>query len=68
VWHATLNAFGGAFLFTFVTGADNIRLGVLLAVAYAVLAIAGAVFLGRRVLPGGDLDPATESRSVVLAA
>ncbi len=39
VWHATLNAFGGAFLFTMVSGADKERLGQLLAIAYAVLAI-----------------------------
>jgi hypothetical protein len=40
VWHTTLNAFGGGFFFGFVTGADQDRLGVLLAVAYAVLGAA----------------------------
>lgn len=40
VWHATLNAFGGSFFFTMVTGADQTRLGLLLAGAYAVLGIA----------------------------
>ncbi|CAN5564460.1 hypothetical protein BH10ACT10_BH10ACT10_20510 [soil metagenome] len=47
VWHATLNAFGGAFLFTMVTGDDRLRLGTLLAIAYAVLAVV-AVLLARR--------------------
>ena len=42
VWHATLNAFGGAFFFTMVTGADKDRLGVLLGVVYA---LAGLVTL-----------------------
>jgi hypothetical protein len=37
VWHATLNAFGGAFLFRMVTGADLARLGLLLGLAYAVV-------------------------------
>ena len=36
VWHATLNAFGGAFFFSMVTGADKDRLGLLLGLAYAV--------------------------------
>ncbi|MEO5711568.1 MAG: hypothetical protein ABIQ59_17300 [Nocardioidaceae bacterium] len=47
VWHATLNAFGGAFLFTMVSGADRDRLGLLLAAAYALLAVV-AVLLARR--------------------
>jgi hypothetical protein len=46
VWHATLNAFGGAFFFTMVSGADRERLGLLLAGAYAVLAVV-AVLLAR---------------------
>jgi hypothetical protein len=37
VWHATLNAFGGAFFFGMVTGADKLRLGVLLGVTYSAL-------------------------------
>lgn len=40
VWHATLNAFGGMFFFDMVTGADNARLGLLLGLAYALLAAA----------------------------
>lgn len=40
VWHATLNTFGGSFLFTMVSGADKERLGLLLGVAYALLALA----------------------------
>jgi hypothetical protein len=54
VWHATLNAFGGAFFFTMVEGADQDRLGVLLAAAYAVLAIAALVW-SRRLR--GEQDP-----------
>ena len=48
VWHATLNAFGGAFLFTMVTGADRDRLGLLLSGAYAVLAVVAVVLARRR--------------------
>jgi hypothetical protein len=55
VWHATLNAFGGAFFFTMVTGADNARLGLFLGIAYAVLAVA-AFGWSRR--PGSTPDPA----------
>jgi membrane protease YdiL (CAAX protease family) len=40
VWHATLNAFGGAFFFTMVSGADKARLGVMLAIAYVLVAAA----------------------------
>lgn len=47
VWHATLNAFGGAFFFTMVSGADQDRLGLLLAVAYAMLAVL-ALLVSRR--------------------
>lgn len=49
VWHATLNAFGGAFFFTMVTGADKERLGLLLALAYALAGLATVVpgLLGR---------------------
>lgn len=50
VWHATLNAFGGAFFFTMVDGADRVRLGTLLAVAYALVAVA-TVLLARRRTP-----------------
>lgn len=62
VWHATLNAFGGAFLFTMITGADRDRLGLLLAGAYAVLALA-AVAAG-----GGRARGATSLPEPVLAA
>ena len=62
VWHATLNAFGGAFFFTMVTGADQARLGLLLSAAYAVLALV-ALIVSRRLPstpppePGHDLSP-----------
>lgn len=39
VWHATLNAFGGAFFFTMVTGADKDRLGLMLGLVYALAAL-----------------------------
>lgn len=47
VWHASLNAFGGAFFFGMVSGADQARLFLLLAVAYTLLGSA-ALVLGRR--------------------
>ena len=40
VWHAALNATGGLFFFTMVSGADRVRLGYLLASVYAVTATA----------------------------
>ena len=40
VWHASLNATSGLFVFKMVTGADNDRLGYLMAGAYAVVAMA----------------------------
>ena len=45
VWHATLNAFGGAFFFTMVTGADLDRLNLLLAIAYGVAGLAALLLL-----------------------
>lgn len=51
VWHATLNAFGGPFLFTMVSGADRDRLGVLLGVVYALVGLATLVTWRRRVTP-----------------
>jgi membrane protease YdiL (CAAX protease family) len=43
VWHASLNAFGGLFVFRMVTGDDQARLGLLLGLAYMTLAIAMAL-------------------------
>lgn len=55
VWHATLNAFGGAFFFTMVTGTDRDRLGMLLGVVYALGALLTLVpALVRRVSGGGS--------------
>ncbi len=57
VWHATLNAFGGAFFFTMVTGADKERLGTLLALSYAVLALVSLIpAIGGRA-GTSELDP-----------
>lgn len=39
IWHAMLNAFGGAYFFTMVTGADKQRLGLLLGLVYAFAAL-----------------------------
>jgi hypothetical protein len=48
VWHASLNAFGGPWLFQMVAGADRDRLALIMSVAYAVLGIVlGAVALRR---------------------
>ena len=57
VWHATLNAFGGAFFFSMVDGADKERLGTLLALSYAVLALISLIPAvgGRR--GTSELDP-----------
>ena len=49
VWHATLNAFGGQFFFTMVTGADRERLGTLLAVVYGLVALGTVVATWGRV-------------------
>ena len=48
VWHASLNTFGGSFLFTMVTGTDHARLDLLLTAAYVLLAIAWLVLSRRR--------------------
>ncbi len=45
VWHASLNAVGGLFFFQMVTGADRFRLELLLAITYAVLAVAAYLWL-----------------------
>ena len=56
VWHAMLNAVGGPFFFTMVTGDDNARLGVLLSCAYAVLGATWYVVHRRRRLTATRLD------------
>ncbi len=48
VWHASLNAVGGMFFFTMVTGVDKARLGVLLSGAYVVLAAVWYLAVSRR--------------------
>ncbi len=63
VWHATLNAFGGAFFFTMVTGADQDRLGLLLSGAYALVAVLAVVLARRRVTV-----PATDAQREAVAA
>jgi len=58
VWHATLNAFGGAFVFTMVTGADLDRLDLLLGVSYG-LAGAVAALIALRSRAAGETDTVT---------
>ena len=60
VWHATLNATGGAFVFQMVTGEDNNRLGTLLAVAYALVAVATLVATWGRLRKERELTEATQ--------
>jgi len=61
VWHATLNATSGGFAFTMVEGADKARLGVLLSVAYVLVAVAMVAVTrptaGSRPLGSGDGRP-----------
>jgi hypothetical protein len=49
VWHASLNALGGPFLFSMVYGADRDRLGWIMSIAYGLLAIGFAAAALRRV-------------------
>ncbi len=56
VWHAMLNAVGGGFVFTMVEGADKARLGILLSVAYVVVALA-MLAVTRPALGSGDGRP-----------
>lgn len=66
IWHATLNAFGGEFFFLMVTGADRRRLGLLLAAAYALVAVAT---LARPLRRGTPANPrSAEDASPDLAA
>lgn len=61
VWHASLNAFGGMFFFDMVTGPDNARLGLLLGLAYALLAVILAV---RSLRSADDRIEPTEATAV----
>ena len=56
VWRATLNAFGGSFFFTMVSGQDRANLGLLLAGGYAVLATGMCLVGSRRWSPTGTND------------
>ena len=66
VWHAVLNAFGNAFFFSMVSGADRDRLNLLLGLEYAVVgltALAACSLVARRrderLDVDRDLEPAT---------
>ena len=69
VAHASLNVLGGRFLFQMVTGADRARLGLIMAVAYALLGLALAAVLARvrlttrRVTSGGRSGCVARGRS-----
>jgi CAAX protease family protein len=68
VWHATLNATGGAFFFTMVTGEDNDRLGTLLAVTYALVALGTVIATWGRRGERTELPAASEERHSIGAA
>ncbi len=64
VWHATLNAFGGAFFFSMVTGPDLDRLNILLALVYALAGVAAVIpylLSGRE--PKASVSPTGRSHS-----
>jgi hypothetical protein len=65
VWHSVLNAFGNAFFFSMVTGADRDRLNLLLGLEYAVVAaVALAVFhANRRHHDGSDPELKVDDRT-----
>jgi membrane protease YdiL (CAAX protease family) len=63
VWHATLNTFGGAFLFGMVTGADQYRLFLLLTLAYCGIAAAAVALGRRRTRAVGDVEEAVQGWS-----
>ncbi len=65
VWHSALNALGGSFLFTMVTGDDLARLGYILAVVYGLVAVGVAVTIAtrsRRDVPPPQATPVEPSR------
>ena len=66
VWHATLNAFGGSFFFTMVSGADKDRLGLLLSAAYAVLALAALLISRHRTNTDDPAPTVSEQRRHVV--
>jgi hypothetical protein len=67
VWHATLNATGGAFFFKMVTGADNDRLSVLLGVVYALTALGTVVATWSRLGERTDLPAPAKDRPNAVA-
>jgi membrane protease YdiL (CAAX protease family) len=64
VWHASLNAVGGPFFFTMVTGADKARLGLLLSGSYVVLGTVWYIAVSRR---RPSADPRTDELAVARA-
>ncbi len=69
VWHAVLNAFGNAFFFAMVSGADRDRLNLLLGLEYALVgAVALTIFKlarRRRDEAGPDLEADEPDRLLV---
>ncbi len=62
VWHASLNAASGLFVFTMVSGDDNARLGLLLSLEYTVVAVLAYFVGGRHLNLREDPPPLPESR------
>lgn len=64
VWHTALNTAGGSFFFQMVEGADQTRLGILMTLGYALVALA-VLWLDRRRLlrppPAGGETPIARS-------
>lgn len=63
VWHAMVNAAGGSFFFTMVSGRDEERLGWLMAAVYSVVAMAAYVVLASRHHPSDD-EPSSATTGV----
>ncbi len=59
IWHAALNATGGRFFFTMVTGDDHARLDYLLGTTYSIIAVTGCLVWRRQRAAHADGLPTT---------
>ena len=72
VWHSVLNAFGNAFFFSMVVGADRDRLNVLLGLEYALVAVVALAILASVARRSGvsdrllEVDDATDRRRTLV--
>ena len=57
LWHAALNATGGRFFFTMVTGDDLARLDYLLGTVYSIVAVTGYLVWRRQRAAHADAPP-----------